>query len=62
MQMNNALLLHTSTPFMVTIASGLLMVRLGSIMKRVESRDRARWCGSCHRRISGRRCTCSGEG
>jgi hypothetical protein len=60
--MNTALLLHTASPFAATAAAGVLMVRLGAILGRVESMQRARWCGSCHRRISGRRCTCSGEG
>jgi len=56
-----AALVHGSTLYATTIAAGLLMVRLGSIMRQVESKDRARWCASCHRRISGRSCRCSRE-
>jgi len=41
-----AALVHGSTLYATTIAAGLLMVRLGSIMRQVESKDRARWCAS----------------
>jgi hypothetical protein len=54
-------LLHASVPYATTIAAGLVMVRLGSVWGRVESRYRARWCGSCHRRITGRGCACTRE-
>jgi len=37
------------------------MVRLGSIMRHIELKYRARWCAACHRRITGRNCTCSRE-
>lgn len=51
-------LLHSTTPAAATIAAGLLMARLGSVKGLIESRHRARWCASCHRPISGRRCGC----
>jgi hypothetical protein len=54
-------LLHASAPYAATIAAGLVMVRLGSVWGRVESRYRARWCASCHRRITGRGCPCARE-
>jgi hypothetical protein len=60
--MSTALFIHTTAPLAVTAAAGLLMVRLGSTYGRVESKVRTRWCGSCHRRISGRECACSREG
>jgi hypothetical protein len=56
-----AALVHGSILYPTTIAAGLLMVRLGSITHQLESKDRARWCLSCHRRISGRSCKCSRE-
>ena len=54
-------LVHTSSVYATTIAAGLLMVRLGSIMRHIELKYRARWCAACHRRITGRNCTCSRE-
>lgn len=54
-------LLHASAPCAVTIAAGFVMVRLGSVCGRVESSYRARWCASCHRRITGRGCPCARE-
>jgi hypothetical protein len=57
----NSTLLNTATPYAATIAAGLVMVQLGSVWGRVESRYRARWCTSCHRRITGRVCPCARE-
>lgn len=57
----NSTLLHASAPYAATIAAGLVMVRLGSVWGLVESRHRARWCASCHRRITGRACPCAGD-
>jgi hypothetical protein len=53
--------LHTSAPYAATIAAGLVMVRLGSVWGRIESRCRSRWCASCHRLITGRGCGCVHE-
>lgn len=51
-------LLHATTPTAATIAAGLLMARLGSVIGLIESKHRARWCASCHRPISGPQCRC----
>lgn len=51
--------MNSSAPFALTGAAGLLMMRIASAMRQVESKDRTRWCASCHRRISGRACSCS---
>jgi hypothetical protein len=55
----HAALLNSSLSYSVTIVAGLLMVRIASALQRVESKHRIRWCASCHRRMSGRSCSCS---
>jgi hypothetical protein len=52
-------LIHASTPFAITIAAALLMVRIATIKGQVESKYRARWCAACHRRVTDRSCACS---
>jgi hypothetical protein len=52
-------LIHASTPFAITIAAALLMVRIATIKGQVESKYPARWCAACHRRVTGRSCACS---
>jgi hypothetical protein len=57
----NSTLLYASAPSAATIATGLVMVRLGFVWGVVESRYRTRWCASCHRRVTGRVCRCGRE-
>jgi len=51
--------LTSSLVYALTVIAGLLMVRIASATRQVESRYRNRWCASCHRRITGRVCSCS---
>jgi hypothetical protein len=55
----HAALSNGSFSYALTVIGGLLMVRIASAMQKVESKHRIRWCASCHRRMSGRRCDCS---
>lgn len=57
----DAALVHSSALYATTIATGLFMLRLGSVKGQVESKNRTRWCALCHRRFAGRRCRCCGE-
>jgi hypothetical protein len=57
----HAALSNSSLPYALTVAAGLLMVRIASAMQKVESKHRIRWCASCHRRMSGRSCNCSSK-
>ena len=50
--------LHLVLPGVVTMGIGALMVQIGVARHRVESKYRRRWCGSCHRRITGPKCDC----
>jgi len=54
-------LVNSSLSYALTLVAGLLMVRIASVMHRLESRHRTRWCASCHRRMSGRGCSCSSK-
>ena len=56
--MHVALLVHSSLPYAVTIASGLLMVRLGAAMRQLEPKRRIRWCAACHQRVTDHGCGC----
>lgn len=50
--------LHAA-PYAATAVAGLLMVKAGSVKHLVESKQRARWCAGCHRRITDGRCRCT---
>jgi hypothetical protein len=56
--MHVAMLVHSSLPYAVTIASGLLMVRLGAALGQLEPKRRIRWCAACHQRVSDDGCGC----
>jgi hypothetical protein len=57
----HATLVNSPLSYALTVAAGLLMVRIGSALQKVESKHRIRWCASCHRRMSGRSCSCSSK-
>jgi hypothetical protein len=57
----HAVVVQGSTPYAITALVGLLMLRIASTKQQVESKYRARWCASCHRRFNGPSCACGRE-